>query len=343
MKRSSKALLLGSAAGAGLAAWSLLRRRSWLDLQDKLVLITGGSRGLGLQLAREFGCHGAHVVICARDEAELERARQQLLHDRIHADSLVCDIGEQRQVEALVENVDRRWGPIDVLVNNAGNIQVGPLWQQRVGDFEQAMNTIFWGTLYPTLAVLPSMRERRQGRIVNITSIGGKVSIPHLLPYSCAKFAALALSEGLRTELAPAGIRVVTIVPGLMRTGSHLNAAFKGDHSREYTWFSVGAATPLFSISAERAARSIVKAAIRGDSERILSLPAVLLARVHGILPQLSTGILSLVNRFVLPDSPSTHTPTHSGAEAKQELNSRVLDLVNRSGERAAEQLNQLS
>lgn len=99
------------------------------------------------------------------------------------------------------------------------------------------------------------MRARRRGRIVNITSIGGKVGMPHLLPYTCAKFATVGLSEGLRAELGREGIRVTTIVPGLMRTGSHLKAMFRGQHEQEFTWFSLGASLPLVSMGAERAAR----------------------------------------------------------------------------------------
>ena len=190
----------------------------------------------------------------------------------------------------MVAEAERKLGRIDILVNNAGLIQVGPFSEMTVLDFERTMDVIFWGSLYTTMAVLPSMRERGTGSIVNITSIGGKVSIPHLLPYSCAKFATVALSEGLRTELAPEGIRVTTIVPGLMRTGSHLKAEFKGQHAREYAWFSAGAGTSLVSISAERAARSIVRAAVRGDSEKILSFPAELLGHLHPLFPSLAVG-----------------------------------------------------
>src|SRR5450759_4776995 len=118
----------------------------------------------------------------------------------------------------------------------------------EVAYFELAMDVMYWGVLYPTLAVLPQMREHKRGRIVNITSIGGKVSIPHLLPYNSAKFAAVGLSEGLRAELAMDGVTVTTIVPGLMRTGSHINAYFKGKQEREYTWFALGASLPVISM-----------------------------------------------------------------------------------------------
>jgi NAD(P)-dependent dehydrogenase (short-subunit alcohol dehydrogenase family) len=341
--RTRTRVIAAAAAGVGFFAWDRLRRRSWIDLRGKVVLITGGSRGLGLQLARELGSLGAVVAICARDEAELDRAKMDLTGRGVQTQAFVCDVSDRRQVESMVDQAARKLGPIDVLVNNAGNIQVGPFSEMTVGDFGRAMDVIFWGTLYATLAVLPSMRQRRQGRIVNVTSIGGKVSVPHLLPYSCAKFAALALSEGLRTELAPAGIRVTTIVPGLMRTGSHLKAEFKGQHAREYAWFSAGAATPLVSIGAERAARSIVRAAIRGDGEKILSVPANLLTRVHDVFPELSGSVLSLINRLLPSAGPGVSHHSRTGGEAQAELNSPLWETFTRPGQKAAESLNELS
>src|SRR5918912_3423887 len=125
-------------------------------------------------------------------------------------------------------------------------------------DFEQAMAVHFWGPLYATLAVLPQMRARRDGRIVNISSIGGKVSVPHLVPYSASKFALAGLSDGLRAELSKENVIVTTVCPGLMRTGSPRNATFKGKHRDEYAWFSISDALPLTSMSAERAARQII-------------------------------------------------------------------------------------
>jgi short-subunit dehydrogenase len=308
-----------------------------MDLRGKRVLITGGSRGLGLQLAREFGSYGASVVICARDATELSRAKKGLTARGIPTQTIVCDVTDQGQVQAMVAEV----GTTEILVNNAGLIQVGPFAEMTVEDFERTMDVIFWGTLNCTLAVLPSMRERRSGSIVNITSIGGKVSVPHLLPYSCAKFATVALSEGLRAELAPDGIHVTTIVPGLMRTGSHLKAEFKGKHKQEYAWFSAGAGTSLVSISAEQAARSIVRATVRRDAEKVLSLPARLLAILHPLAPEFSMPVLSWVNRL-LPPAASEKTELRTGAEIQATMN-RLWESVIRPGQNAAKSLNQLA
>src|SRR6185437_14182851 len=177
--------------------------------------------------------------------------------------------------------VHSRFGAVDVLVNNAGVIQVGPIEVMTHEDFELAMQAHFWGPLNTIMAALPGMRQRRSGRIVNISSIGGKVSVPHLVPYSASKFALVGLSEGLQAELAKDGIKVTTVCPGLMRTGSPRNADFKGKHRAEYAWFSISDALPGASMSAERAARQIIAACRRGDAEIILSLPANVAAKVH--------------------------------------------------------------
>src|SRR5205807_4694011 len=142
----------------------------------------------------------------------------------------------------------------------AGTISVGPIQTMTVEDFRDAMDVMFWGMVYTTLEALPHFQRNQHGRIVNITSIGGKISVPHLLPYSCAKFAAVAFSEGLRAELHGTGVQAITIAPGLMRTGSFLNAEFKGDDEREAAWFSLSASLPGPSMSATRAARQIISA-----------------------------------------------------------------------------------
>jgi NAD(P)-dependent dehydrogenase (short-subunit alcohol dehydrogenase family) len=215
------------AATAAISA-AVLRAHFRTDLRGKVVLITGGSRGLGLALAREFAARGCHLILCARNWEDLARAKHDLDGHDVRVVTLVCDIRDQKQVNEAISQALAEFGRIDILVNNAGTIRVGPIRTMTIEDFEQAMDVMFWGMVYMTLAVLPHFEQRGFGNIVNITSIGGKVSVPHLVPYSCAKFAAVAFSEGLRTELNDSGVKVVTIAPGLMRTGSFLNAFFKG-------------------------------------------------------------------------------------------------------------------
>jgi short-subunit dehydrogenase len=269
------------------------------DLFGAVALVTGGSRGLGFLIARELAREGCRLAICARDADELERARLDLERRGAEVIAIRCDVADPVAAAALVQETERRLGPLDILVNNASIIQVAPIDELGVKDFQQALAVNFWGTVQPTLAALPGMRERRHGRIVNIASIGGKVSVPHLLPYGAAKFAVVGFSEGLAAELARDGVHVTTVIPGLMRTGSYLHAEFEGRPPAEFTWFALGSTLPGISMDAERAARRVVRALKRVELEPILSLPAQILARVHGLFPATIVGTLALVNRLL--------------------------------------------
>jgi NAD(P)-dependent dehydrogenase (short-subunit alcohol dehydrogenase family) len=210
-----------------------------------------------------------------------------------------CDVSDATQVDEVIRVVTERYGRIDILVNNAGIIQVGPLESMQLEDFDESMAVNFYGALHATMAVLPQMRGRHEGRIVNVTSIGGKVAVPHLLPYDCAKFALVGLSEGLRAELASDGISVTTVVPGPMRTGSPVHALFLGDHARELAWFTAGDLYSVTAMSAERAAHRIVDACARGEAEITLSWQAWLLRVAHDLAPGLTSDLLGFVNRLL--------------------------------------------
>lgn len=291
-------LLAAGACAAGLGLWLL--RRQHADFDDASVLITGGSRGLGLALARRFAREGARLTLLARDGDKLERARQELV--ATGADVLVveCDVGDPEQVEAAVHFAKEQRGRIDVLVNNAGVIQVGPVEKMTPADFEEALNVHTWGPLHLMRAVIPYMKAQGEGRIVNISSIGGLVAVPHLLPYVVSKFALTGLSDGMRSELAKDNIQVTTVCPGLMRTGSHVNALFKGKHEQEFTWFALSAATPLSSTSVRKAARQIVEACRRGTARLIITPQARLLHTFNALAPGLLATLQNTVAR-VLP------------------------------------------
>jgi short-subunit dehydrogenase len=288
------------------------------DLKNKTVLITGGSRGLGLVMAREFAREGSRLVLCARDEQELEQARADVKDfggDGTRVMTLPCDITDRQAVNEMIATVNNHFGPVDVLVNNAGIIQVGPLEVMTREDFERAMQSHFWGPLNTIMAVLPSMRQNKSGRIVNISSIGGKVSVPHLIPYSASKFALVGLSKGLRSELMKDGISVTTVCPGLMRTGSPRNADFKGQHRYEYAWFSISDALPLLTVSAENAARQVVRACKRGQAELVISVPAKLAVLFDSLFPEMMSQMLGLANQL-LPAPGGVGTQSMKGRES---------------------------
>ncbi|HEY0757998.1 MAG TPA: SDR family NAD(P)-dependent oxidoreductase [Acidisarcina sp.] len=336
-------LLGAAAAGAGVAAatWSALRSRNrWTG---KTVVITGGSRGLGFALASEFGRSGANLVLAARDGDELARARDLLL-ERGHISSErqvqleVCNLASRPDAEKMIESALARWDTVDVLVNNAGIIRVGPAATQSIEDFVEAMDTNFYAMLYCTWAVLPHMIARGAGDIINVTSFGGKVAVPHMLSYSASKFAATGFSEGLHTEVKQYGIHVTTICPGLLRTGSHLNAEFKGRHADEYRWFSAGASLPFVSVDAARAARLIVGAAARRDVELIISPQAAAGVRAAALMPTTTARILRLVN-WMLPKAGAN--PDGRVALPGRKTRAKEAPFVDRFGGAAAARYNE--
>jgi NAD(P)-dependent dehydrogenase (short-subunit alcohol dehydrogenase family) len=329
-------------AGGALAGWMLMklvRERESFSFQGKTVLVTGGSRGLGLVLARDSAAAGARVAICGRDPEVLERARAALERIGAVVVAVPADIAEPESVRLLVETVTERLGPVDVLINNAGVIEVGPAETMSIADYEEAMDINFWGMVYPTLRILPSMRERGGGRIVNITSVGGRIGIPHLLPYSASKFAALGFSQGLRAEVAPDGIAVTTVIPGLMRTGSPRNAIFRGKHRAEYAWFSIADSLPGLTVSANEASRRILSAVRRGDAEVLFPVVARLAVIGSALAPNFTAAALNLAARL-LPGAPSRRTGRKSGKESQSGFSPSWLS---RRGDEAARKYNQVA
>ncbi len=300
MKTLTKlAVLAGGVAASVALVRSAIRKQNWFSYQGKSVLITGGSRGLGLVLARQLVDAGARVTIAARTEADLESARQELEERGGEVLAVVCDVGDAEQVNQLVEKCAERFGTVDVLFHVAGIIEVGPLDAMTDEDFQKSMDTHCWGALNLARAVLPYMRRQGWGRIVNVASLGGKRAVPHLLPYCTSKFALVGLSEGLRTELARENILVTTICPSLMRTGSPRNAIFKGRYREEYAWFSIGDSLLMASMSAEKAAEQILQACQDGVAEKILKNPTNLGVALQSLFPGVTREILTLVNRLL--------------------------------------------
>jgi NAD(P)-dependent dehydrogenase (short-subunit alcohol dehydrogenase family) len=286
-----------------VGAQRYLRRRAARNkFEGKVVFITGGSRGLGLALAEEFLRSGARVAISGRDEEALAKAHSQLQLTRPAdgaARHVICDVTDPASVSAAVKTIQDDLGPIDVLVNDAGIMSVAPVQNQSLTRFHEAMDTNFFGAVNSSLAVLPVMLERGHGAIINIASIGGLISVPHMLPYTASKFALVGFSRGLHVEVKSKGVNVLTVCPWLMSTGSHLHAKMGGKHDLEYGWFATGATLPLLSVPARVAACQIVQAAAREKSELLISRWAVITAKVAANAPALASAVLSMANRFL--------------------------------------------
>lgn len=307
-----------------------------------LALVMGASRGLGLLIARELLARDHRVVICSRTIEDLERARAQLLEQVPggQVDVRACDVSDRGAVLELVREVESALGPIEVLITVAGVIQVGPAASMTFGHYDDALGIMLHGPINITLPVLQAMRERGHGRIGTITSVGGELTPPHLLPYAVAKAGAVSFSEGLAAELAGSGVTSTTVVPGLMRTGSHERAHFTGRAHQEYAWFGPAASLPLLTMSAERAARKIVDAVLAGDVRLELTPLTRVGVRFRGLLPGTTTRLMGLGARL-LPSAPEPADVTGPGAvvegrDANRRLNSRVVGVLTTLGSRAA-------
>ena len=265
--------------------------------QDKVALITGGSRGLGLQIARELCRRGAKVSLLARDADELASAKNGLERFKTDVLTVQCDLTESQQIQSAVRETLQRFRKIDILINDAGIIEVGPIEHSQLKDFDRNMRVHFWAPYILYLLIAPHMRAQRGGRIVNISSIGGRIGVPHMAAYCASKFALAGFSDAARAELARDNIYVTTVTPGLMRTGSHIHANFKGDHAAEYKSFRRALKIPFASISIERAARKIVSACKGGRPALVMPFTTYLAIVANAVFPNITARVLKLVNR----------------------------------------------
>jgi NAD(P)-dependent dehydrogenase (short-subunit alcohol dehydrogenase family) len=337
---NKKAMTYAALAAGMYGGYRLAERfRRSFDFAGKTVLVTGGSRGLGLVMSRQIVASGARVAVCSRHGDEVTRAINELQGMGGVALGVACDVTKPREFDAFAALIEQELGPVDVLINNAGVIQVGPADELSPEDFERAMAVHFTAPLHAMRRLAPGMRRRRSGRIVNIASVGGQFSAPHLLPYCASKFALVGLSQGIRAELARDGVYVTTVCPGLMRTGSHRRALFKGRHRQEYAWFSVSASAPLLAMSAERASRQILSAAAHGRAQITLSLPAKIAATANVIAPELVADLASVAAGLL----PKPGGIGQRAVEGEQSTSAWSPSLATLLGERAAIRNNEIS
>ena len=312
--------------------------RNRFTYAGRVVVITGGSRGLGLLMAREVRKQGARVVLLARNRDELLRGKERL-GGGTSVLTIACDVADRGAVRHAIDIVMQHFGRIDMLINNAGIMQFGPIEHMCYGDYQQAMNVHFWGTLHCTEAVLPPMRRRRCGRIVNIASIGGLVALPHLAPYTASKFAVVGYSDAVRTEVAKDGIQVTTVCPGLMRTGSIVNALMKGQHRAEFAWFGSLGSLPVVSIDARRAARKIVEAGRNGLPHLTITPQARVAAILDRLIPNTFGRMMTLANRILPAPTGASGDESWPGREARPAAMPRVVTAL---ADRAAIRNNEL-
>ena len=333
--------LLPALASGYLATRLLIESTTPQSFRGQSAVITGGSRGLGLALARELVNENCNVTLLARDEDELKRAKKELDHlNRGEVHIIVCDVTDHVQLSKAIHEAADLYDGLDLLINNAGAIVVGPWESMTQQDFEAQMNIHLYAIMNSVRISLPFLRQKMSGkRIVNICSMGGRVAVPHMLPYDTSKFALSGFSQGLATELYDEGISVTTIYPGLMRTGSPIQAIFKGEHEKEFAWFQSADVLPGFSTAAKDAAEQIIQAARERRFELMPFLPAKLRLGLATIFPELVAYTMVILNRF-LPQGQSGEYKT--GAQSREIFDRSILTkLFKSSAHKAEKELNQ--
>ena len=332
--------VVGTLAGAAAVTWGVKewKRQRSFDLAGKVALVTGGSRGLGFALARELLHRGCRVAICARDSDALRRAAAKLKPQAPNGSEVFafpCDLTQPNAARELVAAVQHHWGPVQVLVHNAGIIQLGPWEEMSQADFQLAMDIHFWAALRLAQAVLPHMISRRQGRVVNIASIGGLVAVPHMLPYTCSKFALVGLSQGLAGEVRRHGVRVCCVCPFLTRTGSQEQVSVKGHHDREFAWFAASGVLPGLSQSADHVARVVARVCERGTAQTTLSLPGKVAAAAHGMAPSAIVALMAQADRLLPTDQGADAGEPRRGRDSYNRWTRRVIQpLIRQDGSR---------
>lgn len=325
---------------AGLYYSSLLNDRNF---SGKTVLITGGSRGLGLSLAWNFLDRGASdVTLIARNEKELERAREILIRQFPEARIFiqVCDVTDGKQLAHTLDQAMINMKKIDILVNNAGAMLVAPFTSTDLVDFESLMKLHLYAVVNATQLILPYFKQSGGGQILNICSMGGKVAVPHMISYDASKFALAGFSQGVAAELAPLNISVTTAYPLPMRTGSPIQAVFKGDHEKEFKWFQTIDNLPLLSIGADAAAKKILDGLADKKTEVLLAPIAKIRNIFAAIFPETFNAFMTFVaNRLPKGDSMVRRTGFESSNEFKKSL---LLKPLQAQAEKSEEMYNQV-
>lgn len=258
--------------------------------KDKIVAITGGSAGLGLAIAREFGRRGAKIVLISRDQKHLERAVAELAQERIEGDWVVADVLDEAQVAQAVEIISQRHGRIDVWVNNVGRSIRVDINQATAEHYRELLEVNLMSAVNCTRLVLPLL-EKTGGHLVNIGSLSSKTAWPFLAPYTTSKFALAGYTQQLRIE-GPRNVHYLLACPGPIKrddAGSRYN---HDGHQLPGHALQPGAGARIEGLTAATVARGIVGACERRKAEVIMPFRARILFAIAAFSPRLADWIL---------------------------------------------------
>jgi short-subunit dehydrogenase len=248
-----------------------------MDLDGKVAVVTGASMGIGEQIARIFVEHGAKVVLLSRDASRAEAARHRIGHtDRTLA--LACDVRNHEQIGRALSDTLRHFGRLDVWVNNAGHGLLDSLQNADMSAIRDTFATNLFGAIDAMQAVIPVMKQQGRGTIINISSVAGHIPIPFHAVYSATKFAMNAIGKGARIELKAAGVNVLTVCPGYVRTDFGANA-LRGREQKQVR------PTSVRGISPERVARATLNGYLQGKREVVVPWYMLGMIKLYQLCP----------------------------------------------------------
>lgn len=249
------------------------------DLSGKVVVVTGASMGIGEAIAKIFADHGANIVVLSRDSGRAEAARGRIGHtDRTLA--LACDVRHREEIDRVLGLTLHHFDRCDIWVNNAGHGLLDSVEQLDMAACRDTFDTNFFGTVASMQAVIPIMRQRGSGAIINISSVAGHIPLPYHAVYSATKFAMNAFGKAARVELKATGIHVMTVCPGYVRTDFGANAV----RGREV---KVVRPSSVRGISAERVARATFNGYLKNKREVIVPWTMHPVVKLYQLFPAL--------------------------------------------------------
>jgi short-subunit dehydrogenase len=257
------------------------------ELPPKVVVVTGASMGIGEAIARAWAERGASVVLLSRDAGRAEAARARIAHpERTWA--LACDVRHREEIDRVVALTLQHYGSIDVWVNNAGHGLLDSVAQVDMALCRETFDTNFFGALLAMQAVVPVMKRAGSGAIINISSVAGHIPLPYHAVYSATKFALNAIGNAARVELLSAGIHLMTVCPGYVRTDFGANA-LRGTESKQVRPASVRGIRP------ERVARAVLRGYEKRKREVIVPWTMHPVVKLYQLVPGLvEWGMLRL-------------------------------------------------
>ena len=260
-----------------------------MDIYGKVAVITGASMGIGEAIAKLFADHGAQVVMLSRDAGRAEAARARIGHPE-QTLPLACDVRHREEIDRVVGLTVHHFKRIDLWVNNAGHGLLDSIASVKMSDFRELFETNLFGAVDGMQAVIPIMKQQGSGTIVNISSVAGHIPIPFHGSYSATKFAMNAIGKAARMELASAGINVLTVCPGYVKTDFGANA-IKGHDAKTVRPSSVR------GISVQRVARAVLRGYLKQKREVVVPWTMHPAIKVYQLFPALVERTMAKMSR----------------------------------------------